>query len=192
MFAADKAIAIARAIMNIQVAATSAEASLPWPANIGVMATILAQGASIVSSIMSVKGYEVGGYTGDSGTSSVAGIVHGQEFVVNALGTRNNRALLEAMNSGQSIAPMITPQIATRSGGAGGSGGGVNIHVENHGTDIQVVPLSEGEIRIIAKQTASAEVRKQTPLIVSGQLGYANSSISKALGRSTQTQRKRD
>jgi len=190
MFAADKAIAIARAVMNIEVAMSEAW-KLPFPANLAAIADVAAGTANIVSSIQAVKGYEIGGYTGDGGTSQVAGVVHGQEFVVNAEGTRKNRAMLEAMNSGQSIAPIIAPQFAARSAG-GTEGSGIKVHVENHGTDIQVMPLSEGEVRIIAKQIASSEVKKQTPSIVAGQLGYANSSISKALGRSTQTQRRRD
>lgn len=45
-------------------------------------------------------GFETGGYTGNNGTSNVAGVVHGQEFVVNARATKKHRALLEAMNAG--------------------------------------------------------------------------------------------
>jgi TP901 family phage tail tape measure protein len=41
-----------------------------------------------------------GGYTGNGGVKEPAGIVHGQEFVVNAAGTARNRSILEAMNRG--------------------------------------------------------------------------------------------
>lgn len=41
-----------------------------------------------------------GGYTGDRSTRAPAGIVHGQEFVVNAQATRRHRDLLEAINRG--------------------------------------------------------------------------------------------
>jgi hypothetical protein len=44
--------------------------------------------------------YASGGYTGDRPTGQAAGIVHGQEFVVNAKATRQHRALLEAINRG--------------------------------------------------------------------------------------------
>jgi hypothetical protein len=37
----------------------------------------------------SFTGFSSGGYTGDMSTSSVAGIVHGQEYVVNAKTTRD-------------------------------------------------------------------------------------------------------
>lgn len=45
-------------------------------------------------------GFESGGYTGNAGRKQAAGVVHGQEFVVNARATRKNRALLEAINAG--------------------------------------------------------------------------------------------
>jgi hypothetical protein len=41
-----------------------------------------------------------GGYTGDRSTRAPAGIVHGQEFVINAQATRKHRALLENINRG--------------------------------------------------------------------------------------------
>ncbi|MBI1201496.1 MAG: hypothetical protein GC182_03190 [Rhodopseudomonas sp.] len=41
-----------------------------------------------------------GGYTGDVGTRAVAGVVHGQEFVINAGQTAKHRALLEDINAG--------------------------------------------------------------------------------------------
>lgn len=191
-FAISKAMAIAEATMNIATAISKAPADMPWYLSLPVMATIAAQGATILNTIQSVKGYESGGYTGDAGTSDVAGVVHGQEFVVNAEGTRNNRAMLEAMNAGQSLAPMVVPAFVSGNGGGSGTSGAPNIHVENHGTDIQVQPLSEGEIRIIARQSAQSVVRKEAPQLIAGQLGYSNSTVSKALSRNTQTQRRRD
>ena len=191
-FAISKAMAIAEATMNIANAISRAPADMPWYMSLPVVATIAAQGATIMNTIQSVKGYETGGYTGDAGTSDVAGVVHGQEFVVNAEGTRNNRAMLEAMNKGQSISPMVVPAFVSGNGGGSGTSGAPNIHIENHGTDIQVQPLSEGEIRVIARQAAQQTVKKETPNIVSSQLAYSNSSISKALSRNTQTQRRRD
>ncbi|AXC34261.1 tail length tape measure protein [Escherichia phage Shy] len=66
------------------------------------------------------KGFKTGGYTGDVGTSEVAGVVHGQEFVVNAAATRKHRATLEAMNNGGSVAA-----VNQNSDNAGNGGGGV-------------------------------------------------------------------
>lgn len=49
------------------------------------------------------KGYSSGGYTGNGGVGEIAGVVHGQEFVVNAQGTANNRELLEYLNKGGKV-----------------------------------------------------------------------------------------
>ncbi|HEV7414849.1 MAG TPA: DUF4214 domain-containing protein, partial [Tianweitania sediminis] len=49
--------------------------------------------------------YASGGYTGDIGTSQIAGVVHGQEFVMNAEATRRWRPQFEAMNAGRAPAP---------------------------------------------------------------------------------------
>ena len=43
-------------------------------------------------------GFKTGGYTGDAGTDEVAGVVHGQEYVLNADATRQNRDVLEWAN----------------------------------------------------------------------------------------------
>lgn len=48
----------------------------------------------------SLFGFASGGYTGNRGTSQVAGVVHGKEYVVNALATARHRPLLEAINRG--------------------------------------------------------------------------------------------
>ena len=48
--------------------------------------------------LVALLGYESGGYTGNVGTKEVAGVVHGQEFVMNAKGTKNNREALEWVN----------------------------------------------------------------------------------------------
>jgi hypothetical protein len=50
-----------------------------------------------------LSGFEEGGYTGNGGTKQVAGVVHGQEFVMTAETTRKNRALLEHLHSGKSL-----------------------------------------------------------------------------------------
>lgn len=104
MFAVSKAFAIANSIIKIQQGIAEA-ASLPFPVNIPAMATVAASTASIVSTIegTQVQGYKEGGYTGNVGTSDVAGVVHGQEFVFDAESTRRiGVGNLEAMRNGQS------------------------------------------------------------------------------------------
>ncbi|WP_432755367.1 tape measure protein [Pseudomonas sp. WMBT8] len=60
-------------------------------------------GGALLAAFALIKGFESGGYTGGGGRKAPAGIVHGQEFVVNAEGTRRNRSLLEAINSGERV-----------------------------------------------------------------------------------------
>jgi hypothetical protein len=54
-----------------------------------------AQGERVI-----MPGYSSGGYTGDMARGAVAGVVHGQEFVVNARATERWRPQLEAINRG--------------------------------------------------------------------------------------------
>lgn len=60
-----------------------------------------------------VRGHADGGYTGDYGTSQVAGVVHGREFVMNAAATARNRSMLEAMNQGRNVRYMDPTPIRT-------------------------------------------------------------------------------
>lgn len=89
MFAVNKAFAIADAIISIQQGIASA-AKLPFPANLGAMATVAAATASIVSNIRSVAlSFEGGGYTGDGarsggvdGKGGFMAILHPRETVI--------------------------------------------------------------------------------------------------------------
>ena len=103
MFAAEKAFAIARSVMAIQTGIAQAS-SLPFPLNLSAMLTVAMQTASIVSNIKAVadNGFKTGGYTGNLGTSQQAGVVHGQEFVLNAAATKRVGVdTLNAINSGK-------------------------------------------------------------------------------------------
>ncbi|HBI2331925.1 TPA: hypothetical protein OXS04_003879, partial [Acinetobacter baumannii] len=77
MFAADKAYAIAAAGISIQQSIAKA-ASVGFPANIPLIASAIAQGASIIANIRAIKdqGFADGGYTGSGGKYQPAGIVH--------------------------------------------------------------------------------------------------------------------
>ncbi|QMV29701.1 tail length tape-measure protein [Vibrio phage vB_VnaS-AQKL99] len=102
MFATSKAFAIADSIMKIQQGIANA-ASLPWPANLGAIASTVAATAGIVNTIQGVQmqGYRKGGYTGDGGVDDVAGVVHGQEYVFDAAATRRiGRENLEQLRQG--------------------------------------------------------------------------------------------
>lgn len=91
--AAATPAAIAMNIATLGGAATAAAASSA--AAIPTMTGLIASSG--------IAGFEKGGYTGNYGTKEVAGVVHGQEFVMNARVTRQNRGALEAMNRGESM-----------------------------------------------------------------------------------------
>ncbi|MFV5381382.1 tape measure protein [Acinetobacter towneri] len=112
MFAAQKAFAVAQALMNIPATysnTVNAVSAIPLigpyiaPA-MGAAAAALqvAQAASIKSTNMT--GFKSGGYTGNYGTNQVAGVVHGQEYVLNAEATKRVGVnTLNAINNGGAI-----------------------------------------------------------------------------------------
>lgn len=169
MFAVEKAAAIARSIMAIQTGIAQASA-LPFPANLGAMATVAAQTASIVGNIKSVAdGFYTGGYTGNIGTREVAGVVHGQEYVLNAEATKRvGRGTLDALNNGGTL-----------------GGGGVNVTIQNYGTSkaFEVQQLDANTVRIIARDEARNAVASD--------LQNPNSQISKAASQNLSAPRRR-
>ncbi|EXR10190.1 tape measure domain protein [Acinetobacter sp. 1130196] len=82
MFAADKAYAIAAAGIAIQQSIAQA-AKVGFPTNIPLIASAIAQGASIIANIRAIKdqGFADGGYTGNGLKHTPAGIVHKGEVV---------------------------------------------------------------------------------------------------------------
>ena len=107
MFAADKAFAIASAGIAIQQSIAKA-ASVGFPANIPLIATAIAQGASIIGNIRAIKdqGFANGGYTGPGGKYDVAGLVHKGEVVFSQADVARNGgvAAVESLRKG-GIAP---------------------------------------------------------------------------------------
>lgn len=168
MFAMEKGFAIARSIMNIQVALSSAAASLPFPANLGAISTVAMEGASIISSLKAVagQGFKQGGYTGSMGVNDVAGVVHGQEYVFDAKATREiGVGNLEAIRSGKSI------------------GGDVNVTVNNM-SSARVETQDDGNGNII--MTIRDEVKRSW-----SSLSNPNSFESKQVNRNVQAPRRR-
>lgn len=91
MFAVQKAFAIAQSMIAIQAAIASASWSLPFPENLGAMATVASATAGIVSNIMSVAApsFDGGGYTGNGsrsggldGKGGFWAMMHPQETVI--------------------------------------------------------------------------------------------------------------
>lgn len=112
MFAVEKAAAIARSIVAIQGAIASASWSLPFPANLGAMATVAASTAGIVSTIASTSlSFEGGGFTGSGpriggldGKGGFMAMVHPNETIIDHTKQRNDRpAIGEGMPNIQLI-----------------------------------------------------------------------------------------
>ena len=105
LFAAEKAFALARATIALGENISRAS-SVGFPYNLPLIAGAVAQGATIFSIIRSAKdaGFQTGGYTGNGGVSDVAGVVHGQEYVLNAAATKRvGVGTLDAINSGANL-----------------------------------------------------------------------------------------
>ena len=167
--ALEKSFAIARSVIAIQSAIALAAAN-PFPMNLGAMATVAIETASIVGNIKSVAdGFYTGGYTGNIGTRDVAGVVHGQEYVLNAEATKRvGRGTLDALNNGGTL-----------------GGGGVNVTIQNYGTSkaFEVQQLDANTVRIIARDEARNTVASD--------LQNPNSQISKAASQNLNAPRRR-
>lgn len=166
MFAAEKAFAIARSIMAIQTGIAEAAAN-PFPYNLAAMASVAASTASIVANIQSVAsvGFATGGYTGNMGRGDVAGVVHGQEYVLNAAATKRVGVdTLNAINSGQSLDKASSNQPI------------VNIY-NLPGQTAEVTQNNDGSLDVRIRQIAG-EVAEQVML---AGINNQNSRIGKAL-----------
>ena len=117
MFAVSKAFAIAEATVKLSqaVAQALADPTALTPAQkFANMAAVASAGVNLVSQITSV-GFATGGYTGDGGKYTPAGIVHKGEYVITKEATtRLGRGFLDHLNYG-----------SVRHGFANGGGVGV-------------------------------------------------------------------
>lgn len=96
--AIGKAAAITTATIDGVLAVQKALASAPPPYNYALAAAV---GAVAAANVAQLAGFDKGGYTGDIGRGQVAGVVHGQEFVMNATATQRYRPVLDQMNAGR-------------------------------------------------------------------------------------------
>ncbi len=109
MFAVQKAFSIAQSMIAIQTGIAQA-AALPFPANLGAMATVAAATANIVSSIMSIASpsFDGGGYTGNGsrsggidGKGGFWAIMHPQETVIDH--TKSGSSASTSASSGGNV-----------------------------------------------------------------------------------------
>lgn len=170
-FRVGKAAALAQAGIDATGAIIKALNSPPGGiGSVAIAASIGATAAMQMAQIASAQppGFKEGGFTGYGGTSAVAGVVHGGEFVSNAATTARYRPMLERINKG---------------------GSAVSVTIENYGTskDFEVEQVTPDQIRIIARD----EVRSQVPSLMASESMNPNSKFSKAMQNSTNLQRKR-
>lgn len=190
-----KSAAIAQATIETYKSATSAYSAMAGIPYIGPALGIAAAAAAIAAGLENVRaikaqpvgGYMSGGYTGNIPTNAVAGVVHGQEHVMDASSTRRlGVGNLEALRRGDA-------QISRGSQQQGGMWPPIKVNIENYGTskEFEVQQLSPEDVRIIARDESSRVVQKETPKIVAAQVSDPNSRISKSLGKNTSTERRR-
>ena len=130
MFAIQQAFAMTSATVSALLAYNQVLSS-PWNTDLVSKATaaniVLGMGMANVGMIaaQTIAGFETGGYTGSGGRKDVAGVVHGQEYVLNAAATKRvGVGTLDAINSGKGlgggggdvIAP-ITVSVSVQSNG---------------------------------------------------------------------------
>jgi phage-related minor tail protein len=178
-----KAAAITQAIINTYEGATKALAQGGIYGGI-MAAAVIATGLAQVQNIRSQgKGFMTGGYTGNMGVNEEAGVVHGQEFVMNAAATRRiGVGNLEALQAG-------AVSVGNNSKNATSSGGRLSVVVENYGTPQvyeQKPGISADEVRLIARD----EARKEAPKIVAAEVKNPNSQVRKSMSAYTNVTRK--
>lgn len=157
MFAVSKAYALADVGVKMGKAVADAwadpSATTIWQKLANVAKVSLEQGhvLSMINAI-SPKGFATGGYTGNMGVNQVAGVVHGQEYVLNAKATKRiGVGNLERLNRGDGI---------------GGHVNNINVHVtvNSDGSNVQAdtqMGKTMGEAMVkIARQVVIQETKQ--------------------------------
>lgn len=160
MFIGEKILAVSRSVMNIQVAMSSAAASLPFPGNLGAMATVASNVAGIVSTIMSLKPPAIQGQA-HNGIASVpregTWFLDKDERVVKP---DDNRKLSRFLDNTDSYHSKTAPVI--------------NMTIENHaGVPVSHRVDDDGRIRVIVGE----ELNKQLPQHVNNEYSQFNKAL---------------
>lgn len=172
LFAVGKAAAIAQALIDGYAAVQKAYASVPYPYNILAAGTTAVAVYANVQAIRSTQGgFMDGGYTGNGPRGQSAGVVHGQEFVVNSAATARNRALLEAINAGRDV--------QTGSGGRAPVTVIVNAPPGSAVEQQQRETPSGTEIEVTIKRVVTDDVRRGGPISANLERQYG---LNRAVG----------
>jgi len=169
------------------------------PASMGLISTYAL--SSALSMVPGLK--DGGGVSGPGGPRSdkVLRWLSDGEFVVNAPATRDNRDVLEAINSGGTMMPpkmadggVVTNQTVYRpakapSASAQGEGVTMKVSIENYSTaSVVAQQVGPHEVRIIAREVAEEVVGAKTPAIIGAEMSDPNSRGRKSLSRHTNLQ----
>lgn len=118
-------------------------------------------------------GHAAGGYTGNYGTDQIAGVVHGQEYVLNADATRRmGRENLDTINKGGAIAaPKMEPKVS----------------VHNY-AGVQVeTGVSAGEVQIMITKA----MKEKMPQVMAQSINNPSSPVSRSLSKNLTSERRR-
>lgn len=160
--AVGKAAAITQAIINTYQSATGAYAAMASIPYVGPGLGAAAAAAAIAAGMANVAqiraqgttGYMTGGYTGSGAQGQIAGVVHGQEFVMNASTTsRVGVANLQALQSG---AATIQGGPSTGKGGSSVGNGG-NEQSTNVQVPVKIVNVIDPQEALNALNSAAGE-----------------------------------
>lgn len=138
--------------------------------------TALVTSVGVSKGLTLATGFAEGGYTGNQGRTSIAGVVHGQEYVLNAQATsRIGRSNLDRMNSGY---------------GMFGQMPNMNVTVVNRdipGAEFQVNQLSPTDVEIIAKRIVATDA----PNVIANDMQNPSGRVARAVTSTTTAKTKR-
>lgn len=210
-FILGKSLAVASVGASVAAASASA-AAWATPAALASLATLgtnaVAAEAALISTVAMANGLatgslvslEKGGYTGTKGRKEIAGVVHGQEFVMNAEATQKYRGILEAMNrpgthvvgygQGGYVGP---PTVVPPPSGGAGTPVEFKVNVQNYTpVRIDVDRIGENEIRVIAREEARKTVHREAPVVIAADMENPNGRVSRSLQKNQKAPRRRD
>lgn len=159
MFYAEKAFTLSRVLLNSWAAISQGWATGGFGG--ALLASIKTDALPAIIQAFQPKGFMSGGYTGNYAKDAIAGMVHGQEYVLNAQATKNiGVPTLNALNSGASLnfgQPVI------------------NIH-DYGGNNVSASMNSAGELDVLIEQKVNAQMSS---------LADPNSTMSRMLKQHT-------
>lgn len=158
------------------------------PAAAGVAAVA---GLAKATALSSMLGFEEGGYTGNIGRKAVAGVVHGNEFVMNAEATqRIGVGNLQAMQDGASAVAANSSNVGSANVGNGAQ---PQFIFQNYGTPktASVEQTGDNQWRVMMQDIAEEVVADRVPGMMAQQQSDPNSEFSAAQAAYTDVSRRR-